>query len=639
MATAATPMPISADAQDAVVKYLNSALDMYSTSYNIRSQMELRDKAYYRTNDGTTAQSRAKAANDAGDITKTQNITVPVVMPQVESALAYLQETFLSGYPIFGTVSTPDQIDAATQMDTLIGENSIRAGWPLEFLQSMRDGLKYDLGAVEVTWQNRKLFALTTPQEQNIQQGTPTETYYQGNFVKRLDPYNLILDTRVSPEKNHTEGEFAGYSEIVSRIECKKRMEDLPPMGTMNFRRAFETPGANISNSDANASFYIPQINPDALLPVENRQTHNWMAWANLTADAKDTGGINYSDSYEYTTLYARILPSDFKINTRNKNHVQIWKFIVINKKVVIFAERQTNAHNYLPIVVCKPSADGMSWQSKSFAENATPIQSVSSSLVNSALESQRRKVYDRMFYDPSRVRKQDIDQISSVARIPVKNSGYGKPIADAVHQMPFRDDGVAEIMGLSQQITQMADVVNGQNRVQQGQFQKGNKTRQEFDTVMSNASSRQKMQALALEYSFFVPIKEIIKSNILQFQPPTTLTNRDANTNVAVDPEVLRKANLSFSLSDGFLPSDKLMSGDQFATVFQAAQAIPSINMEYDLMGMFIYSMKLRGANWMNSFKRTPEQTQQQMALTQQSSVATGGPQASQPAVGAPQQ
>jgi hypothetical protein len=55
--------------------------------------------------------------------------------------------------------------------------------------------------------------------------------------------------------------------------------------------------------------------------------------------------------------------------------------------------------------------------------------------------------------------------------------------------------------------------------------------------------------------------------------------------------------------------------------------------------MGMFVYSMKLKGANWMNSFKRTPEQQQQQMAMMQQATAATGGPQASQPAVGAPQQ
>lgn len=609
MPTPNTPMPIGTDAQDAVVMYLTSAIDQYATGYNIRTQMEARDRSYYRTNDWTSAQLKAKAANASGDASKTQNITVPVVMPQVESQLAYFQETFLTGFPIFGTVAPPKQEDAIKQMDAVIEDNSTRGGWANELLKCMRDGLKYDLGAVEVVWENRKIFNIGTPSVNNLAEGTPLESYYQGNFIKQLDAYNLLLDSRVSPDKNHEQGEFAGYTELISRIELKKRMEDLNPLGTMNFKKAFESPGPGTNiNSDINAPYYIPQVNPDALLPIEGRREFNWLSWANLP-NSERQGGINYGNSYEYTVLYCRILPSDLSIRTRNSNHVQIWKFIIVNRKVVIFAERQTNAHNFLPIVCCKPSNDGMAWQSKSFAENAMPIQAISSSLVNSALESQRRKVYDRMLYDPQKVNKKDIDQISSVARIPVKNSQYGKGLADAVYQIPYRDDGVAEIMSLSQQIVQMADVVNGSNRVQQGQFQKGNKTRKEFDTVMGAASNRQRMSALGLEFTFYQPIKTIIMSNILQFQPPTTLVSNQTGASVTVDPQVLREANLRFKLSDGFMPSEKLVSLELMGQLFNAAGALPQIAVEYDLMGMFTYSMQLQGASWLGDFKRTPEQ------------------------------
>lgn len=614
-------MAISPAAQQAVTLYLESALNMYTTSYNVRNQMMQRDISYYRTGDVTENQARAKAANQGGDPTKTQNIIVPVVMPQVESRLAYLQEVFLTGSPIFAVLAPPSQQDAMAQMDAIIEDNSVRGMWANELLQTMRDGLKYDLGAVEVVWENRKIFNIGTPQETNLAQGTPLESYYQGNFIKRLDPYNLILDVRVSPEKNHLEGEFSGYTEVISRIALKKRMEDLNPLGSMNFKAAFESPGPGTNlNTDINAPYYIPSINPDALLPVESRREHNWMAWVNL--DGQNERGISYQNSYEYTVLYARILPSDFKIFGRNPNHVQIWKFIIINRKVVIYAERQTNAHNLLPIICCKPSNDGMAWQSKSFAENAMPIQSISSSLVNSALESQRRKVYDRLLYDPSRVNKKDIDVVSSVARIAVKNSQYSKGLADAVYQIPYRDDGVAEIMSLSQQITQMADIVNGQNRVQQGQFQKGNKTRFEVDQVMSNASNRERMCALGLEATFFTPIKEIIKSNILQFQPPTTIISQSQNgKEVAVDPAVLREANIRFRMVDGYMPADKVISTDLMVPLFQAAPSLPQINVEYDLMGMLLYSLKVKGAHWIDGFKRTPEQQQQYL---QQATAAT---------------
>lgn len=625
MPAPSTPLAIPPIAQASVVKYLNSALSLYSTSFNIREQLLARDREYLRENDSTEAQRRAKAANKAGDTQKLQNVTVPVVMPQVESALADLHETFLTGYPIFSSVAPPGQEDAMQQMDALIADNSTRGGWPLELLKALRDGLKYDIGAVEVVWENRKLFSIQTPQEANLSEGVPKETYYQGNFIKHLDMYNTFLDTRVSPEKNHLSGEFAGYTEMISRIEAKKRMEDLDSLGTMNFRAALESASPGLSAAtDISSSFYIPTVNPEALLSVEARSEHNWLAWVGI-GDSQSQTAIQYRNSYEWTVLYARILPSDFSINTKNKNHVQIWKFIIINRQVVIFAERQTNAHNYLPIIVCKPSADGLGWQSKSFAENAIPFQQVATGLVNSGIESQRRKVYDRIFYDPTRINKADIEKTSSVARVPVKNNMYGKTLGEAVYVAPYRDEGVAEVMSMSQQFVAMGEVVNGQNRVQQGQFQKGNKTRREFEVTMGNASNRSRMRATSLEFSFFIPIKEIIKSNILQFQPPTTILNQETGREISIDPEQLRQSLVQFKLADGYTPADKIVSSDTVGMLFQAAASIPTIPAEYDLMGILTYSMQLQGGGWIRQFKRTPEQQQQFISTMQQAATAAG--------------
>ena len=296
MATPTTPMPIPPEAQDSVVRYLNSALAQYCTTYNVRNQLQLRDQAYYRTNDITQAQARAKAANDQGDPTKTQNVVMPVVMPQVESAVAYVSDVFLSGYPIFGVVAPPDQQEALAQMETLLGENSIRAAWPLNLMQAFRDGFKYNLGAVEVIWESRKIFNIVTPELKNSTAGAAQEAYYEGNFIKRLDPYNLILDSRVEPIKNHLEGEFAGYTEMLSRIEIKKRMESLSPTGTMNFRKALEsTCGVAPGATDMTAAYYMPQVNPDALLPFQNIVQFNWLNWyAGTDKQVQGENGIAY---------------------------------------------------------------------------------------------------------------------------------------------------------------------------------------------------------------------------------------------------------------------------------------------------------------------------------------------------------
>jgi hypothetical protein len=621
-----TPLPVSKDAQKIVVRYLLNAQTLFTTTYNIRSQLEMRDRAYYREQDWTTEQQRAKAANNTQDSSKLQNITVPVVMPQVETALAAQTEVFLTGYPIFGVVADPIDQDAIRMFEAVIADNSIRSGYPLELMQALRDGFKYDLGAVEVEWDSKKIFSVGTPQLTNIEQGSKVEDLYAGNFIKRLDPYNLILDTRVSPHENHVKGEVAGYTELISFIEVKKRMEDLAKEGTMNFKEAFECGNASISTDNSTPGFYVPTINPDALIPAgqQTQQDMNWLSWAQL--ENKSNSTIKYNNSYEWTVLYARILPSTLGMNVPNPNTVQIWKFIIINRQVVIYAERKTNAHNMLPIIVAKPSNDGMGWQSKSFAQNAEPIQQVASSLMNSALASQRRKVYDRLLYDPTKVNKKDIENTSPVARIPVRNTQFGKGFEGAVQKMEYSDDGVATVIQMSQQVVQMGEILNGQNRVQQGQFQKGNKTRAEFETTMGGANSRQKMVSIALEYSFFTPIKEIIKSNILQFQPPTTLISpQDNKTKIDVDPTKMRGAILRFKMSDGLLSSELLASLDIANQVVAAATQIPQIAQEYDIMGIMSYSWKLRGVAWINDFKRDASGKAQYLAELTAQTTASG--------------
>ena len=114
---------------------------------------------------------------------------------------------------------------------------------------------------------------------------------------------------------------------------------------------------------------------------------------------------------------------------------------IVVNNEVLILAERQTNAHNFLPILVGQPLEDGLGYQTKSFAQNISPYQDIGSSLVNASMYARRRAVFDRMAYDPSRVNAADINKADPVARIAMRPAAYGKNPADAFFQFPFRDD------------------------------------------------------------------------------------------------------------------------------------------------------------------------------------------------------
>ena len=615
-----TAIKLEKSQQEAVVKYTQNCVDSLSTLWNMRQQFLLRDKLYQRELDYSLENQRAKTSNAAGDPFKLQNMQIPIILPQVESALAYLAAVFLTGYPIFGVAANPKTVDQALQLETIIADNSLYYGWIKELTMLLRDGLKYNLGAMEVSWKRNRITSILNDPASNLKQGTPsTDLYYEGNCLKRLDLYNTIWDKRIAPSRLHIDGEFAGYTEIMSRIKLKQLFLDLNTEFTMNAKEAFESgvPSMTINGNDS--WYYIPQVNELSFLNAQSTSfpTTNWLSWA--MADHRGAGGIAYNNIYEVTTLYGRIIPQDFRIAIPKRNQPQIWKFIIVNRRILIFVERQTNAHNLLPILMIQPNEDGLDYQTKSFLDNAIPFQNMSTALWNSAIESQRRKVYDRLIYDSMRIRKEDIDKVTSVARIPVRQTAYGKNIQEAVYQIPYRDEGVASTLQMAETVSTMADIANGQNRVDRGQFQKGNKTRYEFQTTMGNSNSRQQLGAIMVEHQFMVPLKEIIKLNILQYQGNTEYYNLSAQQAVEIKPEELRNVSLQFKLSDGLMPTDKLLNTDLLQVFMQTLQTSPLMQAEFDMIGAFSYWCKVQGAQWFEDFRRTPEQKQEVLKQIQQ--------------------
>lgn len=616
-----TPIKLTAKVQEGIIQFNKQCYQQLQQQWNLREQMRKVDLAYNRENDFTKEHQRAQIANSYGDSSKFQNVTVPVVMPQVEAAVTYLTSVFLTGSPIFGVVANPSNMDAAMQLETIIEENSIRGKWVHHLMTAFRDGFKYNLLGLEVNWDKKVTPVLETNLEFDSKIGKPKEIIWEGNCIKRLDPYNMIFDSRVSPQDMAEHGEFAGYTELMSRTKLKTFINTLPDKIVSNVKAAFES---GVGGGGYGESYYIPQINPSAILSAANmRSSTNWMGWANLE---QNNGGIQYKDQYEVTTLYGRIIPADFGLFVPAANTPQIWKFIVVNGQVLIYAERQTNAHNMLPILMAQPLSDGLGYQTKSFANNVKPFQDVSSALINSNIATRRRALSDRTLYDPSRIDERQINNPNPSAKIPVRPAAYGKNLSESVYAFPFRDDQSATIMSDIGQMLKFADITSGQNQAQQGQFVKGNKTLHEYADVMSHSNGKNQLIALAMEAQLFIPLKEILKINILQFQGGTSIYNRTTEQEVQIDPIALRKAVLEFKISDGLTPNDKIINGDDFSAAMQALGTNPQLASGYNLSPMFSYLMKTRKVD-LKPFEKTPqqisyEQAQQAWSQTVQSLV-----------------
>lgn len=613
--TSNTPMMISKKAQAGLVQYSQQCIVSQQVNWDIRGQLLRQDLAYIREMDLTKANLRARVANAYGDSNKYQNITVPVVMPTVEAGVTYQASVFLTGTPIFGVVAGPQNMDAALQMETVIDDQFTKGQWVSHFQKAFRDGFKYNIAAIEVDWCRKVTAAFETDLSFSVKQGKPKEVLWEGNSLKHLDMYNTFWDKSVKPCDVYKDGEFAGYNELMSRIKLKDFINSLPDKMIDNITEAFESGQGFVGTSDQAMGFYIPQINPNALVSADiQRYSSNWLAWANISGAEQK---IEYKDNYIVTTLFARILPADFGLRVPSPNTPQVWKFIFVNNQVLIYAERQTNAHGHIPILFLQPNDDGLGYQTKSLAANVMSIQDITSALWNSVIAARRRAISDRVLYDPSRITAAHIDSENPSAKIPVRPAAYGKNVAESVYAFPFRDDSSAVSLNETGVLMGMADKISGQNPARQGQFVKGNKTKKEFDTVMGNANGRDQVVSLLLESQLFTPLKEILKINILQYQGGVSLYNREKNQVIEIDPVVLRQTILEFKISDGLTPSMKLINGDVLQTAFQVIGSSPQINEQYNIGPLFSYLIKTQGAD-ISPFEKSPEQVAYEQAVRQ---------------------
>jgi hypothetical protein len=281
-----------------------------------------------------------------------------------------------------------------------------------------------------------------------------------------------------------------------------------------------------------------------------------------------------------------------------------------------------TNMHNRIPILFSQAKEHGRGLQTRSTAEDLIPIQSCVTSLINSAIQGRRRAVGDRAIYNPRLIDSAHLLEDSATAKIPLRPAAtLNTAPSQAYFPIPFNDTLASSLSELPL-FASFADQITGQNPVRSGQFVKGNKTKQEFDTVMGNANGRDQVMAMHFEARLFTPLKEILLANIIQFQKPRDVPTVDKKSRMQVDPQKIRSASLTFKISDGLIPSDKLMDTESTAVAFQTLQALPGLANEYNVGDIFAYLMHLRGAE-IDDFRKSQEQRNYEQALQQWSQLA----------------
>src|SRR6187549_2314988 len=151
------------------------------------------------------------------------NIKIPITFINKETAHAYMAGTFLTGYPIFASTASRNKEDAASMLTALVGRDQQRMQWIPEFLRVFDDVLRYNVCAMEVNWAAKRSTTVQTKVVAGSKvTGAASSVIYEGNQLDRIDPFNLILDTSVEPNKVHSHGTYVGKVELIDYIALKR---------------------------------------------------------------------------------------------------------------------------------------------------------------------------------------------------------------------------------------------------------------------------------------------------------------------------------------------------------------------------------------------------------------------------------
>ena len=605
----------SDDSQTSILEFSRRVLTEHQKFSDYYTKMEAVDIAYARydaNTDPITGVTRGQgidAATTPVGVVNMASTTPPVVVSQVDSMVSYLAEVFLSGSPLFPVVSSPADKKYAEQLETLLDDHATLGGYARQLLMFLRDGVKYNLSAVEVDWTSIDQYSIL---DELLQPGTKRVSKNLKSFskIKRLDPYNTVWDHNVAPGDIALEGDFAGHIDIISRTKLKRYLNRLANDGkAMNIKEAMKT---NPFTTPEGLGYYRmqPQVSNyvSARKPVSGM---NWMAY--LTGVDSNSQQYSEAGNFERFTLYARIIPSDFKLKTPSPNTPQVWKFVIINNSVIVQAERIISAYDMLPILFGQPLEDGLGYQTQSIAEGNIPFQQAATTLFNIRFNAARRAVSDRALYDPTLIAPADVNAPVAAAKIPVRTNSLdtGKSIRDAYHPIPFDGRGTELAMQDGMQIVSFGKELSGLNNATQGQFQKGNKSVQEWNDTMGNADSRLRLPALTLEFQVFAPLKEMLKLNIFQYGEDSEVVSQKSGNTIKVDLVELRQKVLAFRVADGYTPKSKLASTESLGNLLTMLTQSQPLQMAYGpaLPAMFAHLAQLMGVRGLEEYTPSPKQ------------------------------
>ena len=536
-------------------------------------------------------------------------VSSPIVISQVQSMVAYWSEVFLSGYPIFPVVSTPDLRNEAEALEGIIQDHLVMTESIPELQRLFNYGARYN----QMIWDTEWAPISTYQPSIDSLETDPTMRKLQKqirhvNRIIAIDPRNAHIDMRVQLPNNDSYGEFAGYSEVWNRTRLKDFLNYLTHENKLTTSAVVDKALASEFASDC---YFEPPILSEYDQGDRSRQ-QSWDSYGGFTDDVPvgmRAVGRSTSNTYLVTKMYLRILPSDFLMSdVPNKNTVQTWVCYMVNNEHIISMEPYYGPYGRFGVGSIYPLEDGLEEQTQSYGEMAAPLQDAVTKLFNIRFQQAHRALQDRAVYNPALIRAADVNSPFMGSKIPVIADALTEfDLSRAYYPIPFNSQGTETVLQDAMIITDWQKELSGQNNATRGQMTKGNRTLGEFSSIMGSAENRLRLPALVIETRMMAKIKEVLKLNILMFGQDTEVVSPRTGIPLQVSIENLQKVNLQFQLADGYTPKSKMANTDFLTALMnmisQSQVMQQAVGMQ--LPAMLAHLAQLGGVNGFDIYAR----------------------------------
>lgn len=572
-------LKLSQESHGLIIDLNKKIQDRHTQNSEFRDKLEAIDEQYA---------TQKYEVQDTNDCTVTiDGIKVPLVGSEIDTITAQLASTFIAHSPIFPVLATKDNWSEALTLQSIIDRDARYQGWARQLLLFITRSVRYNVAALQADQAIVRSPVIT--ESRRVSETLPEVSYEDHTMtsLRSTDMYNTFFDPRVTPADIPMRGEYAGFNEIVTRSELKSLGSALSRAEqAYNLDKAYKS----VLNQKDTYYFYPPDIS-EYTSARESDFDVNWMDWLGMLR-TREREALLQEDTYLLTTLYARVIPAEFKLGSgRNP---EVWKFLIINNEQVIHFKQMITPFSVLPMLFSDIREDGLFWQTKSPAENMLPYEEVATELLNTRLNGSRRALSDRAIFDPNYIDANQVNSIVPAAKIPLKSDlrnlgdGATKRMNEIYYPIPFEGQGVVNSLTDLNTVMAIKDQVNGQNFTSRGERQKGNRTRFETDLIATRTEEKSMPYAIRLEEQVFSPLKLIIKTYILLSQtiPKSQSSIIDPYTEETrtINLAAMRSKMIDFRITDGLYNKQAFSDPEVLITLLQTLSTSQQFTMEYDI-------------------------------------------------------